>query len=119
MTKALEAGLKAVEGVAHTPGPWTIRQLEPDGYFHHHIMNNYGEVCSIQQPRHFDYAPEDQSYDIAQANARLMTAAPDLLKALERCVYVISCAQEEKGYAQRSPLIRDSLAAIAKARGAK
>ena len=64
----------------HTPGPWTLHRLEPDP--HGIIMIGGWEIST-------------RVYDVVcgclgvapirnQADARLITAAPDLLAALER-----------------------------------
>lgn len=58
----------------HTPGPWTL-----DGP-HQVWAESVGEYVAITaEIEDFDAVPRDQ----AEANARLIAAAPDLLEALK------------------------------------
>lgn len=53
----------------HTPGPWVARQ-RPSG--HHAIESSQGELARLCGEAN------------AEADARLLAAAPDLLEALQR-----------------------------------
>ena len=88
----------------HTPGPWTENACEvqaPDGT----------PVCEMfSRPEdsgiNYPYAPE------ADANSRLICAAPDLLAALESLHD--ACEHWED---QEDPVLKSAREAIAKARG--
>lgn len=61
--------------INHTPGPWTV-----DGeYVMATLGNDPGESFAIAEC--WDYP--DMAFGEAVANARLMAAAPDMLKALQ------------------------------------
>ena len=68
----------------HTPGPWTVENLGRPGC--HIAGNNNANVCGVTQPRPYAviYSPIDA--EISKANARLIAAAPDMLKALRRLI---------------------------------
>lgn len=109
----------------HTPGPWEASEID-DGFDCGHVIR-MGE--SIASPYHYashhrieyDHGcdPEDNrdQFEEAEANARLIAAAPDLLEAAR----VILASIDEQG----TPLSRSAIedtplrAAIAKAEGAK
>jgi len=72
----------------HTPGPWIHYgkvTLVDDTYSLfcggvNPVRGHYiGDICSIQSCDHIDGVPRED----AEANARLIAAAPDLLAALE------------------------------------
>ena len=77
----------------HTPGPW-----------------NYGVIRDVLE---FQPEWEDVSSDRLDADAALITAAPDLLKALE----CIADALSPPRNAEEAAAIAAALAAIAKAKG--
>ena len=100
----------------HTPGPWTVEASGRDRTSRAVAgAHGHGLVCHLYEPR-----------DQADANARLIAAAPDLLAELEKIV---------DRWALRDAAIRDcnldplpvwereqceaARAAIAKARGAE
>ena len=95
----------------HTPGPWSIG--EPEGV-------GTGLFVPVHAPSHGELATvvwcmEDDNLDDApsptcQANANLITAAPDLLEALEKCA-------ELRGTLELHGLVELVNAALAKARG--
>jgi hypothetical protein len=103
---------------AHTPGPWSVeRKTTSAGYvwkvgpFQACIYRDYGGVCNPRLP-----------HDEAEANARLIAAAPDLLEAARHAadeimsqVPTISPRYETRVYwSQVAGVLR---AAIAKAAG--
>lgn len=59
----------------HTPGPWTTLTYN-ENTLHAEIMS--GDVCLARIP-HWPLANDE-----SQANARLISAAPDLLSTLEK-----------------------------------
>lgn len=76
----------------HTPGPW---QVIGDGIFQHHspaahLLNDQISRVATVHHYHDGYDPYDLLKDKppialeAEANARLISAAPELLAALER-----------------------------------
>jgi hypothetical protein len=67
----------------HTPGPWSEIEGFITGRF-----NSTGEVYDICDPR---CAPPDDADTLAEmnANAALISAAPEMLNALEDALYLI------------------------------
>lgn len=121
MTTPLEAGLKAVEDVgAHTPGPWSFSDHGDRRHKEFAIMAEggantdcgRGKIASVYAGfgAHF-------TWEQAEANARIMTAAPDLLRALENLLEdAITLGIKESDVSGSAIEARD---AIRKARGAK
>jgi hypothetical protein len=98
----------AASVAAHTPGPWSVVR----GYL---ISSNVdADECVLDRPTTNDgiYVAQAKGPD-AEANARLMAAAPDLLAALEDLL----SATREVGYVHYAPYRRAAEAAIAKALG--
>ena len=67
-----------MEAMKHTPGPWSVEKGDPE-------CGNYGwYVC------HPDTVDEESAICNlsveAEANARLIAAAPELLEALKECI---------------------------------
>lgn len=112
--------------VAHTPGPWTTEDatMGPKGDYDVSIMGRDGMTyigIVTGDDRHgicdqYDAAAEVRE---AQANARLIAAAPDLLAALESCRYLLESAAlkavDGNAVDERSAAIGKARAAIAKA----
>lgn len=86
----------------HTPGPWKVAStIEGDEYSLNVLGGRYnGLLAQSKLSVHFDS-------EEAEANAKLISAAPELLEALEKCIK----------YSSKDPqLVRDIAAqAIAKA----
>jgi len=109
----------------HTPGPWRIEGSQEDGLFY--IVADQSKnwnnpvVCSFYD----DVTPEDsicgaeyESYPNAEANARLIAAAPDLFKALDDLESLVSGWLSDANSPSRGiPAIVAARAAIAKAKG--
>lgn len=101
----------------HTPGPWVVDEKWPNTRFPSYMPIS-GAIGQPQEHRalaNVVTAIGGERYEEGEANARLIAAAPDLLKALERLVLMVSIlppAMDEPGSA-----IAISRAAIAKARG--
>lgn len=72
-----------MENLKHTPGPWTVGRkdfvVDANGTHGHILLNssNWDEFISVA--RH----SENEDDSTAEANARLIAAAPDLLEALQ------------------------------------
>lgn len=92
----------------HTPGPWTVREIE--GAFHG--SKAYAIDFNEDQEQVVDYV-------YTEADANLISAAPDLLDALER----ITTAYADEMYSERSckekdlPEVVAARKVIARARG--
>ena len=98
---------KNMSNIKHTPGPWTIEDNGWNGQF------IYGDDDRVNGKRRF-IAEVDLNYDEAEANARLIAAAPDLLEALFKLAKFYDSLGEPRGSCR---VIAD--AAIAKATGVK
>lgn len=95
----------------HTPGPWRNegRLIQGPGVV---------DLCEVGGADLYGYGIADA---VVQANARLVAAAPDLLRELERCVDRLHRLGDQNqeiingsdGYA----LMQDAGSAIAKAKG--
>ena len=59
----------------HTPGPWSYRSLPKDN-------RDLNRVYWVDGPDHSHIADIFSTGDMAEANAALIAAAPDLLEAL-------------------------------------
>jgi hypothetical protein len=70
----------------HTPGPW-LKAATADGF---RIQAN-GKVVCWEHKNGFDRFPKAE----AEANARLIAAAPELLDAMEEAEYALSNAAEQ------------------------
>jgi len=92
----------------HTKGDWTTGGISPFGAFGE---DKPVKVDGIVMARVINYANEDE----ANANARLIAAAPELLEALKNALALLAAYCGEEGHCQ--PAIKESRAAIAKATG--
>ena len=95
-------------GYKHTPGPWSVKK-----HFSEWLIGdgNYLIATTAGSPAHLGRASAERD----AANARLIAAAPDLLKALEDCVAVMD--RELAGLKVIQPEFSAARAAIAKATG--
>jgi hypothetical protein len=104
--------------IAHTPGPWLYRPCPHDdwGYVRSQDDSLVAVARAGRAVSEEEYAAHRRAKtDPYEPNARLITAAPDLLAALERLVRVTAIlppAMDQPG----SPM-EQARAAIAKARG--
>ena len=80
----------------HTPAPWVLKP-DPDA-------DNRWDMVAVSDYRYIQC--EGRTYEEAQANAQLISAAPELLEALENCLPHI-----------RSTALSNAQKAIAKAKG--
>ena len=68
--------------VKHTPGPWKVTAHPP----YNKVIASHGQG---RQPVYFDVALCHLETDRAEANARLIAAAPDLLEACKAMLSAI------------------------------
>ena len=105
----------------HTPGPWSVE--DPLGPEILSIVAGEGRTpyewvhvaqVSVEKEDPFDPTPAQ-----AKANAKLLAAAPDLLKALRRCVEDLKPYgdEEDDPFADIGSTLREARDAIAKAEG--
>lgn len=86
----------------HTPGPWTTDGAACTGDLD--VISPAGRITLI------DCEFSDESEDVLTANARLISAAPELLAAIEGLLNALPSATTH-------PAIKAARAAIAKATG--
>ena len=87
----------------HTPGPWTRNRA-----INTVDMGRYSVICPFG-------ADSKKHVSEIEANMRIISAAPDLLAALEACVK--QCADYERMTEDCAAAFRNARAAIAKAKG--
>jgi hypothetical protein len=90
----------------HTPGPW-FSQYDDNGFY-----EIGSEIVSLRLA--FTYGDGDTD----EANARLISAAPELLQSLQAIVKSLA-DQDDEGLIEHAQQMIDARAAIAKAIGAK
>lgn len=67
----------------HTKGPWSVPHFADEkstcacSYVFSDSQRGFGAIATVQ------FGGEDENYETAKANAKLIAAAPDLLEALE------------------------------------
>lgn len=88
---------------AHTPGPW---ELHGWGDANYEVLAAGATVCNVP-----GFDDDTVDFGRAEADARLIAAAPELLKALDELVGRVI---ENDG---RGDLVDNALAAVAKAKG--
>lgn len=101
---------------AHTPGPWVFEHDEDDDKFVVWLDPNHGYYQSQRAPieREAWFLRDDQRAE-AEANARLIAAAPELLAALIDVLAYVGFATAENQPAEGA--LANARAAIEKARG--
>jgi hypothetical protein len=111
--KSQESGIQSVPGTqgttqAHTPAPWQTGWAAPEGTYKHWMVLEGGAVTIDSENRiaNVSLRPE------AEANARLIAAAPDLLEQL-----IIAHERFICGDVEHCPEGCNVSAAIAKALG--
>ena len=88
----------------HTPGPWIAeQQLNPEGK----VLSMFDICTNNEKPRYIGEIPRED-------NARLISASPDLLDALQR---VMRHIPDNAGGASLSDDMHRAKKAIAKATG--
>lgn len=115
----------------HTPGPWWSHLGDPNAkcncpYIFSAAQNGMGCIATVHYDgdgTHGAYGHEYEPREVAEANARLIAAAPDLLAAVERFLE----ADKDREFADTVDLDEYAMqwanalnglkAAVAKARG--
>ena len=94
----------------HTPGPWIIYQTNKDQRITdvEFSVENGFSIATI-------YTGDQVSIETHDSNVRLISAAPELLEALEECVEYLF--NDLGKYPKESELGMKARAAIAKAKG--
>lgn len=98
---------------SHTPGPWDF-----DNYADH--VSYFSDANKHKDKGDYDFRvefPDDMPEDQAEANARLIAAAPQLLEALEHFFNIMHDyeSSRRKGYVKLA--LDQARAAIGKAKG--
>ena len=100
----------------HTPGPWGV-SAQPHGYSVWNVVDDEINPACIGRPVANVVGGYD-SVQIEEANARLIAAAPELLKALEACVSWSRGAPETDDFGKISwDVLKTAEQAIAKVYG--
>jgi hypothetical protein len=69
------------KAVQHTPGPWYVQELERGTQI---VYANDGATVICEGPDSMKYPTSYRAW--IRANARLIAAAPEILRELEACV---------------------------------
>ena len=77
------------EKIKHTPGPWTV-EPSMDLWGHYIIQEAYDQT-----------EDSEDSFEIDEANAKLIAAAPDLLEA---CQWALAWLEEYEQYISDGPI---------------
>lgn len=95
-----------MQNATHTPGPWV----------HHNGIIGHSDTQVIKNDDRFDWVASVQVSNVPEweANARLIVAAPELLKALEKFLAVYG---PDRTQAEIEPNIKQMIAAVKKAKG--
>ena len=89
----------------HTPGPWFVDHKSP-------FLVRAGDDIDGRHIAHIGPANYTPRFDVDEPNARLISAAPDLLESLEYC---LDCLGDE--FALPADCQSNARYAIARARG--
>lgn len=92
--------------MAHTPGPWTVQEVRGSFQVPFHVLAADKKPvawCEGQQLK-----PDRTSIGEARANARLIAAAPELLRELKFAVSVLQDNHIARGVAAALAAIRQA-----------
>ncbi len=101
----------------HTKGPWFVEiEADPDGDVPRVFVCHSGTECDVTtvcnlEPSRF------ASLELREANARLISAAPDLLDALKEAADMLARIATGQDWGAIEQMEQDARAAIAKAEG--
>ena len=104
----------------HTPGPWSVERSNKHGIIWIDAAESrLGDICDLY---HITASDQLVAKDNAEANAKLIAAAPDLLEA---CKMFAEWLHEDNQHSPNSPYqidrhakaVKTTMAAIAKAEG--
>lgn len=109
---------------SHTPGPWTVgfKSMDVTGLTEKGPM----KVCDIRGWGHLTGKghgalglPENDAVAVQEANARLIAAAPDLLRALKALLVIAHSdfSLNPNPHPMRGAAITDAMNAVAKVEG--
>ena len=100
------------EVMPHTPGPWKLEPMQ-QGYFH--VSSNSKEHPGIAQVliRSSLLKGKVKPWEESEANARLISCAPELLEALKALLDIAPLAKDS----HTNAIHRQAEQAIAKAEG--
>jgi len=108
--------------MSHTTGPWTLETVKTQvgvchkiGPFPGTCGREMGHACIYVDGIHSFPGPHGPKEEELLANARLMTAAPDLLAALQRCLAHFDNIRPVE--CDESPMAAQARRAIRKATG--
>lgn len=81
----------------HTPGPWSVPHFAEAGncqcgYVFSDSQTGMGSICTV------DWGGENETKEVASANARVIAAAPELLEALQDLLARNNSANRLKAY---------------------
>jgi hypothetical protein len=97
----------------HTPGPWYVREQDDID------AEGNGYVWAVKGESHGSYI-QNPGHANSEANARLMAAAPEMLKALEELLDLTALmpnSDDAVNDPELEPALERARAAIAKAQG--
>ena len=102
----------------HTPGPWTYESDHTHRQFNIRMLGHLigtRHICTVNDLPPHVLANRDQS--TAEANARLIAAAPAMLAALDRAEAFISGFEDDDTQEGVTEMLAAIRAALANARG--
>jgi hypothetical protein len=93
---------------AHTPGPWHVAPIE--GAAFNNIRAGAYSVASVY--KHIGSPSTMESDGQGDANASLISAAPELLEALQVALPILELAEQAANAAQGPNVLNSKVAAI-------
>jgi hypothetical protein len=101
----------------HTPGPWVVKRAsEPEESTEFYFTSDKGVIGYWKGGRH---RHTDDQWLLTEADANLIAAAPELLKALDGMLKIYGCHYDRDGLKPSTEIecITQAIEAIARARG--
>jgi hypothetical protein len=111
--------------MSHTPGPWTVQDCNVDDLQRPNrlmgpVVVYADDDCELHPIADCSCNHTCREIDEAEANARLIAAAPELLEAARQCLKAMEVVERDYGWPYNAPLLsamQGAEAAIAKAEG--